>query len=326
MTIAAQSEQIEAADLEAYGDAEWLSAEQQTGDCAGQQLALRYRNVKRSNESLGLAIRPLLGAAEGVSDIETLAEVKDDLEDDTILRGMTVMFQPEAEVVMRYRLLLVGIPLPRLGPGQTGLGGWRIALSTAGNVLAPEEAQEGCVHLLAFSSRSGLWCQHPEDVEPQPVGALDSVCNGTPFRLLPSPLPEQYYGVLELPRPLAYPLNSEPSVLGRRDDDADNPDRSPILSLRYLDRPGTLRTVDGQPHPLTMNYLGLSASHLELQPQEATVLIRQLSRSSPSYVLDGNGELRTVLRPGSGEQLDLQPGEGLIVGAYLLQFYHETLV
>jgi hypothetical protein len=243
-------------------------------------------------------------------------------------RGLTMIFQPTPTPQDIYQLLIKGIALPRFDTGLSGnFEKWRLQFNAQGDLINGDEDNRDQLEFMAYSKQAGLWYQRPKDKDLQQVKLPQNLdCAEHVFRLKKSPLPSFYHAFLELPLQKAYTLGEKTTLLGRNDQQKED-----YITLNLLDKPNTLIFPDGKSPELSINYLGLSNEHIELQRRKDVLYVKQKSQSAPFYILDKNCQLKQTLPKVSvnkngtlnAEEGKLAVGDHLLVGYYLLSFYHQ---
>ncbi len=245
-------------------------------------------------------------------------------------RGLTMIFQPTPTPQDIYQLLLKGIALPRFDTGLSDdFEKWSLQFDAQGNLINSDNYDGDQLEFMAYSKKAGLWYQRTQDTEPQHLKIpQDLDCAEHTFRLKKAPLPSFYHAFLELPLQKAYTLGEESTLLGRNDKQEKN-----YITLNLLDKPDTLIFPNGKSHELSINYLGLSNEHIELQRRKDILYVKQKSESAPFYILDKNYKLKQTLAKVSinkegtiinAEEGKLEIGDHLLVGYYLLNFLFIT--
>ncbi|MCK5897075.1 MAG: hypothetical protein KAG20_09725 [Cocleimonas sp.] len=242
-------------------------------------------------------------------------------------RGLTMIFQPTPTPQDIYQLLIKGIALPRFDTGLSGnFEKWSLQFNAQGDLINSDDYEGDQLEFMAYSKQAGLWYQRPKDKKPQKIKLPQSLdCAEHVFSLKKAPLPSFYHAFLELPLQKAYTLGEKVTLLGRNDQKNNN-----YITLNLLDKPNTLIFLNGKSPDLSINYLGLSNEHIELQRRKDILYVKQKSESAPFYILDKNCQLKqtlakaTVNKNGTinAEEGKLVVGDHLLVGYYLLSFYH----
>lgn len=214
-----------------------------------------------------------------------------------------------------YQLNLVGFVLPKLD-GQyleSGIQSWQITLDAYGRVIEPHEyTQAQWVRFLAYTDREGLFFQDSTMSAPEPFsGANEIFCGDFCYHVLPAVSLEDQHGLVHAKRLTSFNLETSAQILGRANSD---------FALNQLDKEGTLWRTDGRDFGRSLQNVGFSSQHAGVQLRDGQLIVRQLSKSSPIFVVDENFALKEKLAARESRELTLASQEGLIVGSYVLQF------
>ncbi len=232
----------------------------------------------------------------------------------------------------RYMLRLSGIGLLRIdGPRQIdGLLNWIIWFDENGYPLQFEQAgrvdTKGCLALSASAKENTLLYRLAGEDGFKPVSHWPCVlptANHRHLRLTRSPLPDRSHGILFLNEETSFPLSSTPLVLGRSNL---NPSaRQPDLPLELLNHPETLRWASHGGFPgAKLNAINLSRRHIGVRLKGGNLDISMAEGTAPVFILDGEGGLQQALEAGSRHHVEIEPGEMILLGSYLLRFHLEN--
>lgn len=298
-----------------YGDDEYVTADDPSIGFGGRVVCPFLE--KDGRERLELEVIPFRDALEHVSLEEKSAA--------SILNGLTLMPSRRKDPLAdRFLLAVRGIVLPKLLPDlPADLSGWELLFDRQG--VKPPMKTEGVVsHLRLFVNRQTncLLCEKDGDDLPYSLDVpVELTCDGIPFRLHVAPVSVEQYALLELPYPQVLPLGDGLSTLGRADGSHSLPEGvNGHIPLDLLDQPGTLKGTNGEHYPRTLNYLGLSAHHAVVHVRDGEFYVRQVSASSPIYVLSADNSLQTCLPAGEDREVKVDINGQLLVGNYWLQF------
>lgn len=298
-----------------FADDEFTISSSQPAYGHGGRIVCHYHAVDTPEDQLALEIIPHSSIADRIREKGGDAGA--------VLSGLTIgpsrRRTPSGE---HFRLLLVGLVLPR--PDVTNpIAGWQLHFDQQGKLLNTPEAQQGYgLQLGAQTQQEGVWWQRSDMATPELLHPpLELDCQNIHFKFYPAPVAAEHYALLALPSVAAFPLDDQPCTLGRPDGNTATP-QGRHISLDLLDKTGTLYDAQGHALERSINYLGFSAQHIGLQMCNGLLQVRQLSYSSPTYVLDKNGKLRDTLD--IDNEITLQIGEQLLVGSYWLHFDKQT--
>src|SRR5690606_24066551 len=141
--------------------------------------------------------------------------------------------------------------------------------------------------------------------------------------LLPSPLPEDYLGIVLLTPEISLPVSPRALILGRSNIVASSP--QPDLPLELLSHPDSLEWRAGSGYEgAKLNSLHLSRRHVALKLVDGRLDIRMIDGKLPVYILDLDGAVAGRLEPDSRDAAHLEPGQQFLIGSYLLRFHEET--
>ncbi|MEE8444872.1 MAG: hypothetical protein V3S44_05940 [Alphaproteobacteria bacterium] len=230
----------------------------------------------------------------------------------------------------RYSLRLSGFALLRIDGTQyvEGLREWILWIDRDGQPLSAgtKADRNQLLALAANADDANLYYRLAGEDDFSPVKVMPSALtteSGRYLDLLPSPLPDIYHGVLLLNPEITFPVSPKPLVIGRST--AKPSKREPDLPLEILNHPKCLRWGRGAGDPnASMNSLNLSRRHLEMRLVGDRLEVALEPGVMPAYILDADGNhLRTLKQDGrSGRQLE--PGQQIVIGSYLLRFHQET--
>lgn len=250
-----------------------------------------------------------------------------------LLSGLSAGRTPgETPLSSRYMLRLAGIGLLRIdGPRQIdGLLDWIIWFDENGYPLQFEQAGRvdttGCLALSASAKENTLLYRLAGEDGFKPVSHWPCVlptAKHQHLRLTRSPLSDRYHGILFLNEETSFPLSSTPLVLGRSNL---NPSaRQPDLPLELLNHPETLRWASHGGFPgAKLNAINLSRRHIGVRLKGGNLDISMAEGTAPVFILDGNGGLQQALEAGSRHHVEIEPGEMILLGSYLLRFHLEN--
>lgn len=238
----------------------------------------------------------------------------------------------ETPLSSRYMLRLSGIGLLRIdGPRQIdGLLDWIIWFDENGYPLQFEQAgrvdTKGCLALSASAKENTLLYRLAGEDGFKPVSHWPCVlptAKHQHLRLTRSPLPDRYHGILFLNEETSFPLSSTPLVLGRSNL---NPSaRQPDLPLELLNHPETLRWASHGGFPgAKLNAINLSRRHIGVRLKDGNLDISMAEGTAPVFILDGEGGLQQALEAGSRHHVEIEPGEMILLGSYVLRFHLEN--
>lgn len=214
-----------------------------------------------------------------------------------------------------YQLSVAGFVLPKLDAQylESGIQSWQITLDAFGRVIEPHEyEQTQWVRFLAYTDRDGLYFQDHTMSQAEVFGdAKEVFCGDFCYHVLPPVSPDDQYALLSAKGLASFNLESGAQIIGRAQSD---------LALNLLEKAGTLWRTDGHDFGRSLQNVGFSGQHAGIQLREGKLMVRQLSKSSPIYILNEEMELKEKLAPRESRELALSSHEGLIVGSYVLQF------
>lgn len=243
------------------------------------------------------------------------------------------------------QLVLTGIALPRIDTPDTGISGlkkWIIWLDESGLIVdepPPPERRAQLAALSAASDQPNLFFRKPGDTEFSVVPGAPFRPSDIPIEVLPSPVPEKHHGILLLRQPPFFPLENGRRRIGRAV-------HMPDIRLTFTLDPECLVWAEGYEQPGNLIDIGLSRDHavLSVAPGKIAVAMSRGSlpvyvlgpeRSSPEHPAPNRAEaedarprssptgdfwkIKYVLVEGSAEEIPLIPGDGLIIGGYVLR-------
>jgi hypothetical protein len=311
-----------------YGDDEYikaggLSSVGETTICSfsavGAQEHLKLI-IERNVEITSAVKQQISGSDEAVAEVisgDTMIDV-DNEHDVNPLAGLTVISSDEDPVFhYRYSIVITGIILPRID--YAGIKYWVLHLDADG---MPAEQGEASQWILRGNRKVLEWCEAGSDQwQALVLSETDNTlpfadADGNPILCNPPVLASKHYGTLVLPQPLASSLSHQKVTLGRAVDNQ--------VSLQLLNRDDSIEWQRATRRKQSMGHLGLSSQHLELSIEGQSLLLRQLSKSAESFILE-NGMITHTLKPASGDTLKLTSGTEVIVGNYLLQYKRDYI-
>lgn len=267
--------------------------------------------VKEQREQHDTRAEPTAEVISG----DTVIDVDNDYSENP-LAGLTVISSDEDPVFhYRYSIVITGIILPRIN--YVGIKYWVLHLDADGMPAAKNEVSQW---LIRGNQTVLEWCETAtaqwqtlelkDTSNPLPFADAD----GNPILCKAPILANKHYGILILPQPLATPLSHQKVTLGRAVDNQ--------ISLQLLNREDSLEWQRATRRKQSMGHLGLSSQHLELSIEGQSLLLRQLSKSAESFILE-DGMITQTLKPASGDSVTLRSDTEVIVGNYLLQYKRE---
>jgi len=232
------------------------------------------------------------------------------------LRGLTCIFGGAGPTPNRfYQLLVKGIALPRFDTGlMPQMKQWQLAFNCRG--IVQNISPDAPLLFTGYREKSGLWLQRAKDKQAEQLTLpIDISCDDSTFRLKKSPLAD-YHAFLELPECLSYRLKEQETILGREES-------ATGIVVNMLDKPETVLINSGQFFQHSLHYLGFSGEHIQLKREEDILHVKQTSHSSPFYILNKDYSIKQRFDPKSGDNGEVNLGECLLVGCYLLEFHQQ---
>ncbi|MEZ4527406.1 MAG: hypothetical protein R2941_15915 [Desulfobacterales bacterium] len=223
--------------------------------------------------------------------------------------------------MIRHHLVLRGIALPR--PDYVpGLESWILRMDEKGYPADPQNsAKDG--DLLLFTSdfrENRISCRRPGEKNFFPVSQLPFSLpdiRGLNYQLIPSPLPEQYLGILLVPEPRFIPMDEEGFLMGRNV-------AEPGLRLDLLIHPRSLKWQPGKEPKdspdASLGHIGISGEHARVALRGDQLLVQMHKGSTAFYILDSEGKVKHTLSPFRKSEILADPDEGLLMGCYFLKF------
>lgn len=302
LTLNSHAETAQAQQM--YADEQYVHAGQAPYDGFGDRIVCEYHNAQsEQKESLSLEIIPDQAIVDQTESGSSAANR---------LMEMTLVGGAHAS---RHQLDIVGFVLPRLD-GQyleNGIQSWQITLDSYGRVIEPfEYTQTEWIRFLAYTDREGLYFQNATMSQAEPFAQANEVfCGNYCYHILPAVSPDDQYALISATSLASFNLETSAQVLGRTNSD---------LPINLLDKEGTLLRTDGSDFGRTLQHVGFSSQHAGIHLQADTLSLRQLSKSSPIYILDDARILKDKIAPAENKELKLIPNEGFIVGNYVFKF------
>lgn len=236
----------------------------------------------------------------------------DDDEQETIIGGKHAKSS-------RPGLKVVGFCPPVL-PSDCGLLRWTMLIDDDGQILrsTPAGSQGSVTRLAAASGKPGLWLAEAGENRWRQVAPPETVllAGGKPMAL--RPVPEAMAGLHHAILPLAQSESrvlrlDGPNILGRAGGTRDGK-----VSIGILVRPEGLECEDGS--AVSLENLGLSRDHAAVSIDgKGAIIVRMLEGKTPVWRLDDNFSLLGHLAPGSSGTLNVNLGDLLVIGSYLLR-------
>lgn len=231
----------------------------------------------------------------------------------------------------RYALRLAGLGLLRIDGERRldGLRDWVIWFDDNGWPLQEDASAavdtNRCLALSANATDGVLNYRLAGETDLKPVQQIPCVlptASGEHLELIASPLPDRYHGILFLKQEISFPLSPKPLVLGRSNL---NPSGlQPDLPLELLTHPNSLHWWDEGGYPgAKLNAINLSRRHVTVQLKEGRLDMYMAEGTAGVYVLDAQAKYARKLEPGSKQHQELEPGQMMLVGSYLLRFHRE---
>lgn len=224
-----------------------------------------------------------------------------------------------------FDLAVVGLALQRIDGANAlpGLEDWRMLFDAEGRLI--EKRNLDCLSLGARAGTANLFFAAPGcNWEPVRMsgGVNLPLADGGAVTLHspPTPLTDRIHAILRLRKPLSIFLRSDRDLTFGRG--SPTPDR---ITLGLLEIPGSLGLADD--NGATLEQVGLSRRHLKihLDAARASLRVAMLDGRAPAWIIGDDGALRETLRPGHDDAAELTPGEGLLVGNYLMAFNTKKL-
>lgn len=239
--------------------------------------------------------------------------------------------QPDtaAELQTPYHLVLEGIALPRVDTAIgkiPGLDGWTVWLDEFGKprntpFTHPSE-KEKLAAISASADEDYLSYCKPEEKLFRRVTQLPLYLEDAKSRtcqIMPSPVPDRYHGILQLPDPLAEPLQLKTLIIGRPG--KKNTPATPDIALDLLSHPDSLLwKSDRERIGLNLSAVWLSRRHARLNVDDGLLKVGMDKGSMPIFGIDDQGHVKWTLMPENTDEKRLDVGERLLIGCYFLRF------
>ncbi|MEY4768511.1 MAG: hypothetical protein RL637_1150 [Pseudomonadota bacterium] len=220
-------------------------------------------------------------------------------------------------------LILEGLALSRIDHPQTrvsGLKQWTIWFDAEGNIVDGHNSIDRH-SLAAICANDRQACayfknalQNFSPLTQETIGYL----GGKILTILPSPIPDRFHAIIQLPNPIQFILQANQTyTVGRQ-----TPESIPEIDLTLLNDPQGMEWENHSPYRGScLSMLSLSRNHLCFVLKDQELLLTVPTNKQPVYLLNAHLNLKEILNHSQHtSECRLKNGEYLLLGSFLLKF------